>query len=174
MQTAIYAIIGILLLVIENLARVSAPVFGKAPQFTFLLIIFLGFVGHPTRIITLAFIFGYAVDALGGNLPGVNAVIFVICGSIMYGSRRNFYLRSIPFEILSILLMTTLAVLLKIGLLFLFSLGRGLALQLLGALPAQIALNLIAGLVMFPILFRIDAATDLNRRDTEIFSRRTW
>jgi rod shape-determining protein MreD len=173
MQVIVYTLIGTLLLVLENYLRVSFPVWGMAPQLAFLLVVFMGFSGHAYRAVFLGFFLGFTIDSLSGGLPGMNAIIFAVCAAVMAKGKRSFYLRSITFEVVSVAAVSTLAVLLKIGLLYFFSLGRGLTVLLLSNAPKQILLNVVAGLVMYPFLFRIDEATDLSRRGST-FSSTAW
>ena len=173
MQAVVFTLVGIVLLVAENFLRVSFPIWGLAPQFAFILVIFMGFSGHTLRGLFLGFFLGFAVDSLAGSLPGLNAIIFVVCAAIMVGGKRFFYLRSLPFEVFSVAGASALAVLLRIGLLYFFGLSRGLTMVLLRDAPKQILVNVVAGLILFPFLFRIDAATDLNRRDST-FSSAAW
>ncbi|MCZ7585424.1 MAG: rod shape-determining protein MreD [Deltaproteobacteria bacterium] len=79
MPGLLYFAIGVVALVIENLWRVHLPILGLAPQLTLLVVLFPAHVMNPLRGLFLAFIFGFALDALGGNLPGMNAVVFVAC-----------------------------------------------------------------------------------------------
>lgn len=173
MQALIYSIVGIILLVFENLLRVSLPIKGSTPHLIFLLVIFFGATGSPLRNVVMSFLFGYAVDAISGNLPGLHAVIYALCAAIMVGGRRLFYLRSFPFQVLAIVLNTILCVLFKCGLLYMFSIAKGFRWELVKGIPLQLLLNIPLGLILFPLLFKIEDALNPDERN-ELFSSLNW
>ena len=149
------------------------PTWGLAPQLVFLLVIFPGFAARPVMGLVFAFAFGYAFDTLGGNLPGLNAVIFVSAFFVMVEGSRLFYLRSLPFHALAIAALTVLTAFFRIGLLFFFNLENDLLHRLPGTLPYQVALNLLAGMVLFPLFFRVDEWTKKGRWENT-FSTWSW
>jgi cell shape-determining protein MreD len=173
MRSLLFAIIGFILLVLENLLRVSAPIWNTAPQLTFLLILFFGFTGHPIRSVLFSFLLGLMIDSICGNVPGLFAISYVLSASVVVALRRYFYLRSAVYEILTVLMMTAFAGLVRIGFLLIFSLAKNLRISMLAAMPGQMLLNLSAGLLLFPILFRIDNLIE-SREKEPTFTSRSW
>ncbi|MCB1154988.1 hypothetical protein KDL45_15135, partial [bacterium] len=78
MQGPLYFGLAFAMLILENLWRAQWPIHGLAPQFTLLLVAFMGLTEHGLAGLFYAFGLGIAMDALAGTVPGFTAVAYII------------------------------------------------------------------------------------------------
>lgn len=168
-----YGFIGVFLLVVENFWRVRVEAPGGCPQLVFLLILYPGISGQSTRGAILAFFFGFSLDSLAGNLPGENAVMYVLAYYAMASGSQVFFPRSLLFSTIFVALLTAVTWIAR-GLVSIFFLGASESIMGLSApLLRQVFWNIGGMLVLFPLLSRLE---DFRNRagGRDIFSSRAW
>ncbi len=165
MRLFLFAVVGLVGLVLENFFVIHVPIHGCGPQFTLLFVAFLGLGETPVRHLMLAFVFGYLTDALVSTVPGFGAIAYTMVCVAVVALGRLLYMRSLSSLVLVTITATVLWPAVRWLLLTFFSRGAHMAGAMFEGLPIQIAINLGAALVLFPILFRIHEATDSGSRD---------
>ncbi|MBZ0273567.1 rod shape-determining protein MreD [bacterium] len=164
MQALLFLVAGVVLLVLENLWRVRWPIAETAPALAALAVTFIAISGRAGRALVFAFLFGLALDALGGIMPGMHAVILVVMAYAISEGGKYFYLRSIPYQTIAIVLMSAALVFGRRAFVLLFEWGEAPG-GLFAAFLTMTALNLAAGLPLFHLLAGLDERTSRDRHE---------
>ncbi|MCL4233434.1 MAG: rod shape-determining protein MreD [Deltaproteobacteria bacterium] len=165
MRGLLYLVVGLVGLVLENFAVIHLPIRGCGVQFTLLFVAFLGLGDTPIRNLALAFGFGYLTDALVSTVPGFGAIAYLTVCAAVIALGRMLYMRSLSSLLLVTVIASVLWPVVRWLLLTFFGRGAHMAAPIFSTLPLQIAINLVSAILVFPIFFRIDRATDSGSRD---------
>ncbi|MDP8256475.1 MAG: rod shape-determining protein MreD [Candidatus Alcyoniella australis] len=153
--------VGVLAVWLQSMLWQHLPIFGVAPDLALICVIYMGIFRNPIWGGLIAFCLGYVVDLFSGQVFGQYVLVFVLIFYAMRVLGKLFYMRSLSFQLVSVLLITLLAKLLA-ALVMIYVVPTGsdlLALVDLKLLLPQIGLNLVFAPLMFKVLFRLEKIT---------------
>ena len=126
--------------------------FSWGPDFALLVLVYFAAFHNAQKGLLLAFALGWFNDILIGVYPGMHATIYTIVFWAMSRAGQSFYLRSILFQFVAAALATVGFRLLELGILSAFEQPGTVRIELLWAIPAQVAVNTAVAPIVFGML----------------------
>jgi len=143
---------------------------GAGPDLTLLILVYFAVFHDPVRGVLLAFVLGYINDALMGFQPGLYTTTYVIIFYAMQRFGKNFYLRSLIFQIIAAVTVSVSFVATEFLLLSVFEASWSIRVALLWSLPGRLIWNIVVSPVLFRTLWVIeDAGTPSLMRSKDGF-----
>jgi rod shape-determining protein MreD len=132
------------------------PLFGSGPDVMLLFLVYFALFHDPLKGVILVFSVGFAHDVLLGYLPGLHATIYTVLFGLAYQFGKNFYLRSIVFQVTAALLVTIAYSTIEFLMLSAFEIPFEVRGAIWKALPGKLILNILISPVIFRILWIIE------------------
>lgn len=142
--------------------------FYTGPDIILLLLVYFAIFHDPLKGVILAFVIGFIMDVLVGYHSGIYATTYIIIYFGTHSFGKNFYLRSVVFQIAAAALVTVSFIGIELLLLSAFEVPWEVRKALLWSLPGRLVLNVLVSPVVFKILWIIEdiSTPSLLRQDS--------
>jgi rod shape-determining protein MreD len=151
-QTFLFGILILLLTVLSRVWVETISFISWGPDFALLFLVYFAAFHNPQRGLLLAFTLGLVNDVLTGVHPGLHATIYTVIFWIMSRAGQSFYLRSVLFQLVAAASATIGYRLIELLILTVFEQPGTVRVELLWAIPAQVAINTAVAPFVFKLL----------------------
>ena len=129
---------------------------GAGPDITLLILVYFAVFHNPARGVIVAFLLGYISDILVGFQPGLYTTTYIIIFFALQRFGKNFYLRSIIFQIIAAVTVSVAFVVFEFALLSAFEISWEIRVALLWSLPGRLTWNVLVSPLVFKTLWLIE------------------
>ena len=170
----LFSLYTVILFMLQMVWREHFPLFNTGPNLVLLVILYMAAFHEPTKGLAVAFLLGFATDVVTGYHLGLYATIYTVVFFGMYQWGRNFYLRSIIFQLLAAVVAILSFKVLEFTMLSAFEVAWSVRWQIWRSMPWQLLVTAAAAPIVFrPLLMIEDLATPSLMRSGGGFSD-TW